>query len=342
MLNYIQKNSDFSVLKNIWKSKPEVLVAIFSELYNSNDEGDFSMSTLLNIIQSIDNSLPMFLNSKNYDFALNLAVSAVRNNQIDLEAWITDKARNVGNQFTTVLIEYLVNSVFEPCRVADGKFEEVLDKAQLSLQSLTKILQILLVQDTNHSISHKNKSAASELYKELSNYFPEVSTRDSTEGPDLIASSMIEKVIEEIMPVNELIDLLIQYKNAESDKQRDVAMCVISILLDESRFFSGYKHKILMLMAQLYGAIMKNDIIEGKTRDLAFLIILDTVRQKESKKLYEFGVNAILLFKERLLEWPQKVAQIFQIDNMKILSIDILDQLYYVSNIFFTYFLISI
>jgi len=34
-------------------------------------------------------------------------------------------------------------------------------------------------------------------------------------------------------------------------------------LLDEARFFGKYKYEILMIMAQIYGAIINNDLLDG-------------------------------------------------------------------------------
>ena len=87
-----------------------------------------------------------------------------------------------------------------------------------------------------------------------------------------------------------------------------------------------------MMMAQIYSGLIKNDIIEGKTRDLAFFIILDSVKQKDSRKLFEFGVNALIMFKERLYEWPAKAIQLFYIENLRNYSFDLLEQIQSVNN----------
>jgi hypothetical protein len=38
---------------------------------------------------------------------------------------------------------------------------------------------------------------------------------------------------------------------------------MITNLLDEARFFPSYKPKMLIMMAQIYGAIINNNLIDG-------------------------------------------------------------------------------
>jgi len=329
VLHYISNyTSSKSIFDIIWKANPQILVNAFAELYNKNDY-PISINTILEIIQGIPDSLLTVLNSRDYEFAIALAVSASKTNLVNPEDWIPNRMKSIGDRFAKATLRYLTNAVFEPCRAAEeGRIKDCIEKLPLSLDSVIKIFQLILDQNVE-GISNINKLNASDLYKELSSYFPEMEAKVPPTEADVVANSMIEKVFDASMSVPDFIDLLLKYKTSEVENERDIAMCIVSNLLDESRFFSTYKNKMLIIMAQIYGFLLKNDVIEGKTRDFAFMIILDTVKQKESRKIFDFGVNALVIFKERFIEWPAKASQLFLIENLRNLSFDLLEQIQY-------------
>jgi len=59
------------------------------------------------------------------------------------------------------------------------------------------------------------------------------------------------------------MDRLIHFKNSKSEKEKTVYMCVMNNLLDEARYLYSYKYQPLMLMAELYGHCLNNDLLEG-------------------------------------------------------------------------------
>ena len=324
------KNSA-QILEKVYKTKPRVLIAALAEL-SQKDESLLTPDTALNIIQEVKGELSTFLDCDEYKFAVNLAVAAANQDQLNLEEWLLNKIKSVGNYFVTAILKYFTSHIFKPCRNAkEGEYTTILEKSHLSLDLIVNVLRILSEQNTETVLSHQNKGKILNLNKELNTYFPGVESEVAPTGADLVANSLIEKIFDGSSSPQELLDLIIKYKESEDEKERDIATYTISNLLDESRFFSTYKNKMLLVMAQLYGTLIKQDVVEGKTRDLAFLIILDMVRQKESRKLFEFGVNALLVFRERLYEWPTKAAQLFYVDNLKNFSLELLEQIYFVS-----------
>ena len=306
------------------------MLSAFSEIYHRN-KSQIDINVFLNILQATQDSLTVALNSEDYLFAMNLGVFAAKRGFINLEEWLSNRIKAVGDKFVTGILKYFTISVFEPCRALNnGQYLEILEKSQVSIESLGKIFQMLT--DLNQeTLSHSNKVQIAVLSKDLSNCFPEIEAKIPPTGPDVLANSFIEKVFDGSSSIPEFIDLLLKYKDSQDEKEKEIAMCIISTLLDESRFFSTYKYQMLMIMAQIYGALIKNDIIEGKTRDLTYMIVLDTVKQKESKKIFEFGVTALFVLREKLWEWPLKAIQLFEIDNLRNFSFELLEQVQFVS-----------
>jgi hypothetical protein len=64
---------------------------------------------------------------------------------------------------------------------------------------------------------------------------------------------------------------------------------------------------------------------------VAFKVIVELMRQRDDKKLIDFGVRALEGCKGRLYEWPTKAAQLFSIDNLRERYLDLLEEIRYVN-----------
>lgn len=338
ILRYLANHTNSQhIFEAVWKSQPQILISAFSEIHTTHAY-EVGITTILDILQAIPNALPVVLNSDDYSFTIALAFEAAKRGHVNLEEWLSERVKTAKNEFITALLKHLRNNIFDRLKVAElGQAPEILEKSQLPLDLLLKLLR-LLIDSSTENISQKNRITSADLYKDLLIHFPDVEAKAPPAGVEVTANSMIEKVFEGSLSIPDLITTLGAYKSSENEKEKEVAVCTISNLLDESRFFSTYKPKMLMMMAQIYSALIKNDIIEGKTRDLAFFIILDSVKQKESRKLFEFGVNSLLMFKERLYEWPTKAVQLFYVENLRNYSFGLLEQIQSVNNFFLVHF----
>lgn len=104
-------------------------------------------------------------------------------------------------------------------------------------------------------------------------------------------------------------------------------MCVMNNLLDEARYFHSYKYPPLMLMADLYGYCLCNDLLEGQGRDVAFKVIVENLKRKDHPSLYDFAFRSLEILKPRLHEWPTKAVQLYSIENLKERNIDMLESI---------------
>lgn len=321
--------SSMEILEAIWRINPQVMISAFSELYK-RDNSSLNLSRVLDISQEIKDSLLPIVNCRDYSFSVSLGILAAKRDFLHLDQWIAKRIRAIGNPFITAIFKYLDEHIFEPCRgTIQSQFETVLERSQLSLESLVIIFQTLMNPSLEGKMSPRNKLLLTERYKELAQYFPNVISDTPWTEIEATANTLFEQTFEERLSIPELIEIMLRYKSSNNEKEKNILLCMMTNLLDEARFFSNYKPKILMIMAQIYGAVINNNLVEGQARDVTFKIIVESMKHREDRKQLEFGVRALEIFKGRLHEWPTKAVQLFSIDNLRENYFDLLEEIRY-------------
>lgn len=103
------------IIDRIYKTKPQILIAVLSELSQKN-ENPLTPEIILDIIQELKPDLRSILENDDYKFAINIAVVAAKRDLINLEEWLTNRIKSVGNHFVSALLKHLINHLFKPCR----------------------------------------------------------------------------------------------------------------------------------------------------------------------------------------------------------------------------------
>ena len=322
--------NSLDLLESIWNIKPQIIISTLSETYN-RDNSLSNLSKTLDLCQRLPDALNDVLDCNNHKFTISLAILAANNNLITFEDWIYRKALTVGEHFIIALLNYLNENIVEPCRKGrQDQYPAILEKSQISSNNLANILQILQSQDVTSLLKDKSKHLLNESYNAISNYFPEVSDQtDESSKPEIEAEAngYFEQAFEDKLSIPDLTQKMLSFKNSSNERDKNLYLRMMTNLLDEARFFQNYKPKVLMIMAQIYGAVIMNNLVEGQTRDLSFKIILEAMKNKDDKKLYDFGVKALEGFKDRLIEWPSKANQLFAVENLWERNIDLLEDI---------------
>jgi len=323
--------SSMEILEAIWRINPQVMISAFSELYK-RDNSSLNLSRVLDISQEIKDSLLPIVNCRDYSFSVSLGILAAKRDFLHLDQWIAKRIRSIGNPFITAIFKYLDEHIFDPCRnTHSSQYETVLERSQLSLESLVIIFQTLMNPSLEAKTSPRNKLLLTERYKELAQYFPNIISDSPWTEIESTANSLFELTFEEKLSIPELIETMLKYKKSNNEKEKNILLCMMTNLLDEARFFSNYKHKILMIMAQIYGAVINNNLVEGQARDVTFKIIVESMKHREDTKQLEFGVCALMIFKGRLHEWPTKAVQLFSIESLREYYFELLEEIRYVN-----------
>ena len=308
--------SSSQILEALWMQNSQILIITLSELYKISPS-EVLLSNALEISQIIKDSLNPMLNSDNYQFAISLAILASKKGLIQFDKWLEERIKTTEDDLIPDFVRHLDVHVVEPCKNAkQDQYLNILEKSNLTTNLLVAVFQVLKHETTTDKLSQRNKELIEDIFKKISEYFPDVASQTSWPEIEAEATKYFEQTFEERLSIQELTEKMIASKSSSNQREKDLFLCMMTNLLDEARFFSTYKPRILMIMAQIYGIVINKNLVEGQARDVAYKIIIETLKNKEDKKLVDFGVKAIDGFKQRLYEWPTKAAQLFTIENL--------------------------
>lgn len=93
-----------------------------------------------------------------------------------------------------------------------------------------------------------------------------------------------------------------KFRTSDIKKEQEIYACMLHSLFDEYRFLHKYPMMYLEKIAKLYGAIIKNRIIDGTLQDIALKFVLEAFR-REGKRM-KFGVIVIWNILDMLPQFP--------------------------------------
>ncbi len=80
--------------------------------------------------------------------------------------------------------------------------------------------------------------------------------------------------------IAELIEIMQKFKNSDVKREQEIYACMLHSLFDEYRFFHKYPNKYLEIIAKLFGAIIKNRLIDGMLQDIALKFVFEAFRRE--------------------------------------------------------------
>lgn len=120
--------------------------------------------------------------------------------------------------------------------------------------------------------------------------------------------------------VEDTVNLLRCLKGSSEQKEQEVFRCMLHNLLDEYRYFQYYKDPELSVTAQIFGSLIKNQLISSITLGIALRYILEALRMPADgdrpHRMFIWGRTTIEEFRGRLSEWPQYCAHLLQIPKL--------------------------
>ena len=101
-----------------------------------------------------------------------------------------------------------------------------------------------------------------------------------------------------------------KFKESDVKKEQEIYACMLHSLFDEYRFLHRYPQQYLEKIAKLYGAIIKNRIIDGTLQDIALKFAFEAFRREGKRQ--RFGVITIRQFFDMLPQFPQFFEEIYE------------------------------
>jgi CCR4-NOT transcription complex subunit 1 len=94
-----------------------------------------------------------------------------------------------------------------------------------------------------------------------------------------------------------------KFRSSDLKKEQEIYACMLHSLFDEYRFLHKYPTQYLEKIAKLYGAIIKNRIIDGTLQEIALKFVVEAFR-REGKRM-KFGVIVVRQIIDLLPQFPQ-------------------------------------
>ena len=319
------KNPRLKLIDEIWQKNKDIV--IFT-LYNSwNNYPDLmNLSLIFDLSNSLlkDSLLPL-VNSKYHNFSVHLGLLASKRDYLHIEKWLKKSIEKYGDQFINSLLDYLKINIIQPCKTNSSLNESnkasILEKAQLSLESLSIILNTLNAyntqKDSKNKISPKTKSEIEEINKIIFDIYDEIQDQQiNSEEIEKEVSQLLSSMFEEKISVDKIVELLINYKSSTDKKQNEIYSCLIHGLLDEYRYYNQYPKKHLKLVSELFGKIINSKLLDGIIETLALQYIFEGIKSN-SELSYFFGITALSQFIGKISHWPKYMKMLLDLEQIK-------------------------
>jgi CCR4-NOT transcription complex subunit 1 len=126
--------------------------------------------------------------------------------------------------------------------------------------------------------------------------------------------------------IDQVIEMLRESKNSSVAREKEIFACTLHSLFDEYKFFqSSYPARELAMTGYLFGSIIQYHLIDYIPLGIAIRYVLDAIRSPPETNLFTFGIEALMRFESRLLEWPPLCNTLLRIPHLHTARPDIAD-----------------
>ncbi|CAK0817390.1 unnamed protein product [Prorocentrum cordatum] len=139
----------------------------------------------------------------------------------------------------------------------------------------------------------------------------------SPEDLEESSNSYFSRIYTGEMTVPQLVEVMKDFASHEKGNwKHEVYSRMISNLFDECRFFPKYPPQELTITGELFGLLIKNDLVHASNLGLALRCVLEALRRPMHTKMFKFGILALEQFLDRLPVWPALCQHLTQIQDL--------------------------
>ena len=323
------KNPRIKFINEIWKQNKDIVIYVLDNSWENYREL-MNLSIIFDLANNVikDSLLPL-VHSKYHNFSIHLGLLASKRDYLHIEKWIKKNIDLYGDEFINSLLDYLKIYLIQPhfnsgLGLNETNKANILEKAQLSLESLSIVLNTLnsyTNTDENDSINMKisldTKKKISEINKNIFNIYDEIQDQqiNSKEIEEEI-SQLLRSMFEGKISIDNIINILILYKSSKDKRKIELFSCLIHQIIVEYHNFTKYPKDKLKLMAELFGKIINNKLLEGLIETLALTYIYESIKSRD-EKLYYFGMNALCQIIGNISCWPKYAKMLLDMEQIK-------------------------
>jgi len=265
--------NSITVLEEVWNLNKDLVIKTICNMYRYNPDL-MNLSRILDITQKLKESLIPIVSCNDHTFAVSLATLAVKRDFLHIDQWLADRISKVGDDFIECLLNYIKENVISQCKdvTSQSAKENILEKCQLSLESLAIIFENLTPNKIgkNPKVSKRIENEITNTYKAIFEIFDELQAQPpNSEEIEDSANKLYQCLFQGEITVEEIIEKMKAYKISQNPKESEIYACMIHSLLDEYRFFHQYPERELVTIANLFGQIINNKLLDGIIETIA-------------------------------------------------------------------------
>ena len=324
------KSPRLNFIDEIWQTNKDIVIFTLYKSWEKNPDL-MNLSLIFDLANTeLKDSLLPLVNSKYHNFSVHLGLLASKRDYLHIEQWLKKSIEKYGDDFICSLLDYLKLNIIQPCQNNSNPNENskasILEKAQLSLESLSIILNTLNSYNTqnendnnvdNDTISPKTKKEISEINKKIFDIYDEIQDQQiNSEEIQKEVSQLLRSMFQEKITIDKIVNMLIKYKSSNDKRQNELFSCLIHGILDEYRFYGQYPQNELKKISELFGKIINNKLLDGTIETLALKYILKGIKTG-SGLLYFFGINALTQFIGKISHWPTYMKTLLDLEQIK-------------------------
>ena len=309
------KNQNKDLVDEIWNLNKNLVISIVSKMWDSQQE----MSNLGNLFEIINvklpKALPQFVNSKYYNFSVNLAIYAAKREKLNLKQWLEERIIKVEDEFIEAILDYIKKNLISQC--TGNSNNSLLEKAQLTSESLAIILESVIKSCETNKLSQKTKKYSIEIYKNIFDLFEELQIQSiNIEEIDKEVHQILTSMYKGDISVDNVITKLISYNNSPNQKENEKYAFILHCVFNELQFYYQYPEKELKKAAELFGKIINNNVIEGMLLTIVLKFILEGIKKGQGA-MYTFGTIALNQFIGKISQWPNFMNSLIDVSQLK-------------------------
>jgi hypothetical protein len=309
------KNPNQELIDEIWNVNKNLIISILAKMWNSQQDLS-NLGSLFDIINTkLPGTLQMFVNSKYYNFSVNLAIYAAKRDYLNLKQWLEERVSKVEDEFIEAILNYIKKNLISQC--SGNSNRDILEKAQLTSESLAIILENVIRSCDTNKLSQKTKKYCQEICKNIFDLFEELQIQSNNlEEIDKEINQILNSMFKGEISVDNIINKLVSYNNSQNPKDSEKYVYLIHCLFDEYNFYHQYPDTEIKIVAELFGKIINNNVIDGLLLTIALKYILEGIKTGKGT-MYMFGTIALSQFIGKISHWPNFMNSLIDVPQIK-------------------------
>ncbi|WVF70722.1 hypothetical protein IAT40_005515 [Kwoniella sp. CBS 6097] len=307
------------VFQQMWQTHPESLLSVLLEFYTEDEN---NLGRIFEIAQELK-IVDKLLASNNLHFTLDVAALASNKDILNLEQWLADGIEVKGEEFLEAIFDFVEHKI----RI-EIDHQHAPDSAPALLYTLGANVYSIFIRVVRNApnlarediVRFKNlRTDILILHPRLLNLRPgskqEQGFAEAKFSKDVVekVDAMYQKMYGGALKLDEVVEELQRCQKSDDPKDQDMFAHALHSLFDEYKFVKAYPPKELTMTGLLFGAIIDYRLVKDTSAFVATRYVLDACKTPPHEALYQFGINALSVLRNSLVDFPGLCRSLLEI-----------------------------